>query len=281
MKQRTITSDITLSGQGLHSGEQVTVQLCPAPARTGIVFVRTDLPERPEVRVDVQSLSPEGITRCSMIQHGKAKIFTLEHLMAALAGLSIDNVVINIDGEEVPGLDGSARPFVDAILDGGIQEYEQDQEYISVKEPITVESNGARISIEPSDQLSIEYQLEYPHPLLNQRVRFDINQDTFVQDIAPARTFCLKEEADYLKAQGLGKGANPQNTLIVGDQGPEDNTFRFPDECGRHKLLDCVGDFYLLGKPLKGKVTAYKSGHSLNNKLVRKIAEQVGSALPC
>jgi len=117
--------------------------------------------------------------------------------------------------------------------------------------------------------------------LLKQEVSFDINEKTFVREIAPARTFCLKEEAEFLRSKGLGKGASTQNTLIVGELGPEENTFRFPDECGRHKLLDCLGDLYLLGKPLKGRVKAYKGGHALNNKLVRKIAEHVGTVIQC
>jgi UDP-3-O-[3-hydroxymyristoyl] N-acetylglucosamine deacetylase/3-hydroxyacyl-[acyl-carrier-protein] dehydratase len=195
--------------------------------------------------------------------------------MAALNGLGIDNVTIEIDGEELPGLDGSSLEFLKALERAGIIEQQAYKNIFVVQEPIVVANKTSTIVMVPHDQLNISYTLDYDHPLLrSQFFSQSVDSHSFAKELAAARTFCLESEVNEIKAHGLAKGANYKNTMVMSDKGPLENTLRFPDECARHKVLDIVGDLFLLGYPVKGAIYATKSGHRLNRALVKKIEEQ-------
>ncbi len=275
LKQRTICSEARLGGTGLHTGHKVNVVFKPAQAGEGIVFKRTDMPGSPLVKLGSMAVISGGDSgRYSALKVGDGQIYTIEHMMGALAGLGLDNIIIEMDGDEAPGLDGSAREYVKALMLAGIVDLEADKTYFEVKETLCVSRDGASVMIVPADDFKVSYALEYAHPLLRASVTFAVTPENFERDIAPCRTFCLKDEADALRAKGFGQGANYANTLVFGPEGVVQNTLRFPDEPARHKLMDCVGDLYLLGIPLKGHVFAFKSGHNLNRELLKKIAEQ-------
>ncbi len=276
MKQKSIKSDVKLSGVGLHSGKNATVTIKPAAQDQGIVFKRTDLVKVVSIPLVPSSvLRDENVTRCTAICANGASVYTIEHLLAALHALGIDNVTVEIDAEEMPGMDGSSLEFVKALQRAGIVEQDAPKQYITVTVPITVSKGDASVTILPADDFKVSYTLDYNHPALPlQTFEMPVNAASFEKDIAPARTFCLKEEIDVIRSKGLGKGANEQNTLVMTTDGPVGNTLRFKDECARHKALDIVGDIFLLGCPVRGHVIGNKSGHALNRKLVEKIMEQ-------
>lgn len=275
-KQKTIAKEVSLKGVGLHTANNVNVTFKPADTDTGINFIRTDLPGRPVIKATPEFLlSQDRSPRRTSIAEAGAEIQTIEHLMAALSGLGIDNLTIEIDNNEVPGLDGSSLKFVEILAQAELKEQEKEKQYYLIKEPIFIEEDGGSISAIPSQEFKISYTLNYNHPLLKaQFMELVFNNDTFKNELASARTFCLENEADELQKQGLGCGANYNNTLVVGKSGVIKNKLRFEDEFVRHKILDLVGDLYLLGKPIKGHITALRSGHALNLKLVQKLAKQ-------
>jgi UDP-3-O-[3-hydroxymyristoyl] N-acetylglucosamine deacetylase/3-hydroxyacyl-[acyl-carrier-protein] dehydratase len=274
--QKTISKEISLQGAGLHTGNTVKVKFKPAPINTGILFIRTDIQSKPIIRAEVDYvLSIDKNPRRTSIGLKGIEVQTVEHLLAVLSGLGIDNLIIEIDNNEIPGLDGSGINFIKALEDAGIVSQNSARKYFSVKEPIWVEDSGASIAILPATDLRISYILSYPHDLLKaQYLDFVISPDIFSKEIAPSRTFCLEEEVDDLRQQGLGKGANYENTLVVGEKGIIKNTLRFSDEFARHKILDIMGDLSLLGQPIKGHVIAVKSGHPLNMKLLTRLKQQ-------
>ena len=274
--QKTIKNTVSIFGVGLHSGEKVALTFKPAKADEGIIFYRTDLTGRPQVKLEASSiLMDDSISRCTMIEAKGIRIVTVEHLLAALSGLEIDNLIIEISSAELPGLDGSSLEYVNLLTKAGIVELGVSRRYLEVRQPILVSNERASIMVVPDADFSVSYTLDYAHPFLNhQTVNFDINSDTFLKELAPARTFCLDSEAEEIRARGLGKGANSSNTLIISDRGPIDNQLRFDDDCARHKGLDILGDLFLLGSPIRGKVYATKSGHSLNRLLISKIEQQ-------
>lgn len=264
-----------MSGQGLHTGHVVNVVFRPAKSGEGIRFVRTDLPGRPEIAlgtIDVVHGGEAG--RYSALKTGDAMIYTVEHMLSALAGLGIDTVTIDMDGDEAPGMDGSARLYLQALKEAGLVDLEGEKKYFKIQEPITVSHNGASVTILPADDFRVSYSLEYAHPMLKGVATYSISPDIFESEIASCRTFCLLEEAEGIRAKGLGLGANHQNTMVFGPDGVVDNVLRFPDEPVRHKILDCVGDLYALGLPIKGHLIAFRSGHNLNRELLKKIFEQ-------
>ena len=271
--QKTIANDVFLNGVGIHTGVPASVRVLPAPPDVGVVFVRTDLPHRPAIPVRSAHVDAARSVRRTTVAKDGVEVQTVEHFMASLWGLGIDNVYVEVAGPELPGLDGSAAPYLRHLRAAGVTEQPAERRYFSLREPVFVEDGESAIGAFPSPNLRISYVLSYPHPLLKaQFVSFAANDGIpFADAIAPARTFCLKEEADRLRAAGLGKGANVENTLIVGEQGIINNTLRFEDEFARHKVLDLLGDLYLLGCPLRAHVLAVKSGHSLNVKLVKKL----------
>jgi len=276
MKQKTIKNSVTLSGIGLHTGKAVRMTIKPAGDNAGISFTRVDLPGKQPVKVmAANAVMDEKVTRCTAIESQGVRIYTIEHLMAALNGLGIDNVTVELDAEELPGMDGSSLEFLKALEQAGSIEQQADKNIFVIQEPIVVSNKKSTMVIVPQDHLSVSYTLDYDHPLLrSQFYSQSIDLAGFSKELAPARTFCLESEADEIRRQGLAKGANYQNTLVMSSQGPMENTLRFPDECARHKVLDIVGDLFLLGYPVKGAVYATKSGHALNRALVKKIDAQ-------
>lgn len=277
-KQRTISNDISISGIGLHTGCKVNLSFKPAEENAGINFIRVDLPNKPVIKADPSNLlsgTDRGLPRCTTIGSDGGVVHTVEHLMSVLCGLKINNLVVEIDDVELPGLDGSGIDFIRVIRKAGIVEQEAESKIFNIMEPLGVENNGSSIYIVPSKQFTVSYTLDYNHPYLrSQFVSAVVKEETFEEILAPCRTFCLEEEAKELRDKGLGKGANYENTLVVGREGVIDNKERFPDEFARHKILDFIGDVYLLGVPLRGDVFAVKSGHHLNLELLMKIYRQ-------
>lgn len=276
VKQRTIKQGFSISGIGLHTGVPVEVLFKPADVNTGIRFIRTDLPNSPVIKV-----SPENVfsdthgSRCTSLGTEEVQVRTVEHLMSVLCGLSISNLIVEINAEEVPGMCGSAKEILYAFKRSGIVDQECAQEVYEINEPIGVQSKESSIYIVPCQDFKISYTLDYDHPYLrSQFFSITVTADSFANEIAPCRTFCVESEAAELKARGLGKGASYSNTLVVGDDGVLENEMLFKDEFARHKVLDFIGDLYLLGMPIKGHVFAVRSGHKLNLELLKKIYRQ-------
>jgi UDP-3-O-[3-hydroxymyristoyl] N-acetylglucosamine deacetylase/3-hydroxyacyl-[acyl-carrier-protein] dehydratase len=270
-KQRTIREKVVFEGIGLHTGKDCKIELLPAPPNTGIIFLRKDISSPSLIKADLYSvLDPDKFPRRTSVGADGIYVHTIEHLMAALHLLKIDNLQINIWGEEIPGLDGSAKDFVEEIKRVGWVEQEASREYLIIREPIWVEEGNSSIVILPSSNLRISYTLKYDNPLIGSGY-IDLVLDKEIEDaLYQARTFCLEEEVESLLEMGLGKGANYQNTLVVGKDGIKENELRFKDEFVKHKILDLIGDLYLAG-PIKGYVIAVRSGHSLNIKLLHKL----------
>ena len=271
--QRTLSKEVFFNGVGIHTGQPVSVRIVPAPPNAGVVFVRTDLPHRPIIEVRSAQVDKAKSVRRSTVSKDGVEVQTVEHFLASLWGMGIDNAYVEVTGSEMPGLDGSALPYVQHLQAAGTTEQSAPRRYFTLREPVFVEEGESSIAVFPSPHLRISYLLRYPHPQLkSQFVSFVANNGApFSEAIAPARTFCLKEEADQLRAAGLGRGATYDNTLVVTEQGVIENTLRFEDEFARHKVLDLIGDLYLLGSHLRGHVIAIKSGHSLNVKLVKRL----------
>jgi UDP-3-O-[3-hydroxymyristoyl] N-acetylglucosamine deacetylase/3-hydroxyacyl-[acyl-carrier-protein] dehydratase len=265
-----------MSGVGLHTGCDVNITMKPAPVDTGIQFKRTDLPHQPLIPANIDYLTTDtDVYRCTAIGVGEAVVYTVEHLMSVLCGLGIDNLLIELDAQEVPGGDGSGKDFVDALIESQIVTQDAPARQYTVKHPVSIQENGATIFLVPSDKFEVSYTLDYDHPVLrSQFIHVEINEENFISEIAPCRTFCVEDEVKELQQKGLGRGANYQNTLVVGETGVVENQTLFPDEFARHKILDLIGDLSLLGMPIKGHVFAVKSGHNLNLKLLHAIAEQ-------
>jgi UDP-3-O-[3-hydroxymyristoyl] N-acetylglucosamine deacetylase/3-hydroxyacyl-[acyl-carrier-protein] dehydratase len=272
ISQYTLREPVTFRGVGLHTGKTVEVTLRPAEPNMGIVFVRTDLDCSPSVRALVDQVRLNEVRQTSLVV-GSGAVRTVEHLMAVFHGLGVDNAVVEVDGEELPGLDGSAKEFTEGLTRAGLVPQKGERRFIEVQEPVYVDSGDQSLIVLPAPNLTISYTLSYRHQdLADQFLSLRILPEIFEREIAPARTFCLKEEAQLLLASGLGKGANTENTLIFERNLPIENALRFDNEACRHKIMDLLGDLYLLGGFLKGHVIATRSGHALNLELVRKIS---------
>ena len=276
MEQKTIKKPIELSGVGLHTGAKVKLKFKPAPANTGINFIRVDVKDSPMIKADIFSvLDQDKSPRRTSVGTDSVEIHTIEHLMAALWALGIDNIITEIDKSELPGLDGSAMGFMEVLKTAGIEKQAVPKKVYQVKSPIWVEQDGAMIMVLPDNQFRISYTLNYEHPLLkSQYLSLVLDEGMFEKEIGSSRTFCLEMEADDLRKKGLGKGANYENTIVLGKKGVIDNDLRFEDEFTRHKILDLLGDLYLLGYGIKGHIIAVRSGHPLNIRLVDKISIQ-------
>jgi UDP-3-O-[3-hydroxymyristoyl] N-acetylglucosamine deacetylase/3-hydroxyacyl-[acyl-carrier-protein] dehydratase len=280
--QRTIQKPAELAGVGLFSGQPGKIRVSPAAADAGITFIRTDLPGRPRLPVNPDTVSAKF--RRSAVSAENAEVETIEHLMSAAGGLELDNLEVEIDAPEVPNPDGSSLPFTELLRGAGIVEQPEPRKILAVREPISVSDNEGSIVALPAEAgFSVSYSLNYPGtPIGAQHLTLDLVDDVYARQIAPARTFCLESEAQAMIAQGLGKGGNYQNTVVWGATGPIQNTLRFPDEAVRHKILDLLGDLATLGAGLRAHVVAVKSGHSTNMKLVKKLAASFdeGGQLP-
>lgn len=268
--QRTVRGEGEITGGGLHSGVETTLRVKSAPPETGVVFVRTDLPGAPRIRADADHLGVRK-RRTTLVGPGGAEVHTVEHFLACCVGLAVDNLFVEITGVECPGMDGSGRAFADLLESLEPVEQSTLREEIVLEEPVTVAAGerAVLVALPGGEGLTVSYTLEYDNPVLGrQHCSFALEPEQFKADIAPARTFCLASEAEALKAQGLGKGATYQNTLVVGDEGVIENTLRWPDEFARHKALDLLGDLFLTGADVCGHVHAYRTGHAANIALV-------------
>ncbi len=276
IQQKTIHREVRAQGKGLHLGQETKVVFKPAAVNSGICFVRVDLPNHPCVKAEYQNVvQDQALSRCTSLAKGDAVVHTVEHVMAVLCGLEIDNLVIEINGPELPGLDGSGQNYYDILLQGGLVQQEAQRQFIDIYETIYLEENDSSLLITPASDFKVSYLLSYPHPGLGaQFFSQTVTLESFRKEIAPSRTFCLESEAQALKSQGLGQGADLTNTLVITDKGVKDNKVRFSDEFARHKVLDFIGDLYLLGRPVRGHVLGVKSGHRLNRKLLQKIVAQ-------
>ncbi len=277
--QRTLGDEICLQGIGFITGAPVNLRLKPAREHTGIVFVRSDLPRRPRIPATVASVS--GTQRRTTLGHTPAQVTLVEHILAALAGLRVDNCVLELDGPEPPGLDGSARGFVEAILKVGIVAQWSLRPCWSIQESIVIRQGTATLAIHPHDRpgLRVSYLLNYglSSALAPQMVTVDISTDSFIHELACCRTFLLDHEAKQLQMQGVGRHLTPRELLVFGPGGPVDNGTRFADEPGRHKILDILGDLALCGVDLRGHVVAYRSGHPLNVELARTLTTSLAA----
>ncbi|MFH1771905.1 MAG: UDP-3-O-acyl-N-acetylglucosamine deacetylase [Candidatus Omnitrophota bacterium] len=268
--QRTIKKKIKFEGIGLHTGLKTKLEILPSFCNSGVIFSRKDIPST-LIKADFNSVLDSGrYPRRTSVGANGVYVHTIEHLMAAFNLLRIDNVEVNLWGEEIPGLDGSAKGFIEEMRKAGIVEQGTPRNYLSTKEPLWVEEGQSSIVILPYPHLRVSYSLKYDDPLVGSSY-LDITLNGEIKDnIYEARTFCLEDEVKTLMDMGLGKGANYENTLVVSEGGVIENELRFPDEFVKHKVLDLIGDLYLAG-PLKGHVIAVKSGHSLNIKLLTKL----------
>ncbi|MFC1576367.1 UDP-3-O-acyl-N-acetylglucosamine deacetylase [Candidatus Omnitrophota bacterium] len=268
--QTTIKNYFSLEGKGIQTGRPVKMSFYPESENKGVIFTRKDLKDKPAI--SIKNLSSLNTDRRTRIDAGFVE--TVEHLLAATWGAGIDNLRIELDSSEPPALDGSAAKFLEALKSAGTVEQNALRESIKIKEPIWVEEKESFLGIFPSEEFKISYILEYPSKAIGRQFFSEtVDRDIFQKRIAPARTFCLKEEVEALLKQGYGKGADLKNTLVMTEEGPMENELRFPDEPVRHKVLDLIGDLCLLGSPVEGRVIAIRSGHRLNLKLVEKIKE--------
>ena len=276
-RQRTISREVSLTGLGLFSGEQSTLTIAPADPDTGITFVREQGDHTARIPALVQNVLKRPRRTC--LRNGTLHVETVEHCMAALSGLKINNALVRITGGvigEVPGVDGSSQPFVQAIEQAGISEQDAELKPLVITRPIQVSQGDATLAAlpGPTDHLEIIYDFEAPAPIGRQVFAFHLGDDDFVTQVAPARTFVFEQEAMELRARGLGKHLTPKDLLVISPTGPIENQFRFADECVRHKVLDVIGDLYLAGRPIRGRIIAHKSGHELNHMLVRRLLEE-------
>lgn len=272
--QRTVARPAEATGIGLHTGQETTVRVKPGEPGTGIVFVRTDIPGYARVAAVIQNRVLQQ--RRTALKDKEAEVHTVEHLLSAAMALGLDNLEVELDGIELPGLDGSARPFVELLQRAGIHEQEAPVKPIVVREPIEVSHGDASLIALPyPNGLRISYTLDYPSipTLPSMFYSAELTEERYVSDIAPARTYCLRREGEMLLAAGLGKGANRENTVVLEDDGTVEGVKRFPDEPVRHKVLDLIGDVALAGAPIHAHLIAVKSGHELNAALVKKILE--------
>jgi len=261
--QRTIASEATFSGMGLHTGSLTTVRFKPAPADAGIVFYRTDIEGRPAIPANVDNVV--DVSRGTTIGIGNARVHTVEHALSAMVGLGIDNLEIEIDGEEIPNGDGSAMPVLTILKKAGIVEQDAPKKYITVEHPIYYRQDDVTLSILPSDELRVSMTIAYDHVAIGtQYASFTITEDSYLEDIAPARTFCFLREVKMLQEKGLIRGGSLESAVVIGDDTILNDDLRFPDEFVRHKILDLLGDMYLLGRPVKGHIVGVKCGHEKN-----------------
>ncbi len=275
MKQRTIAKTKTIEGRGLFTGDAVAMRVKPAPAGTGVVFVRTDTDE--PVRIPALISELDERPRRTVLQNGTAAIETVEHFLAAVHGLDIDNLEVELNGRELPSTDGSCDLFTSALLEAGPIEQDQPKEPLVITEPVVVAEGGAMLYALPdrADQLNIIYDLDYHDvPAIGRQLRrFQLTPENFCKEISSARTFSTVHEARQLQAQGLGTHLSGKDVLVLDDNGPIDNAFRYPDECVRHKIADLLGDIRLVGRSIRGRLVAYRSGHSHNHKLALELVK--------
>jgi UDP-3-O-[3-hydroxymyristoyl] N-acetylglucosamine deacetylase/3-hydroxyacyl-[acyl-carrier-protein] dehydratase len=278
-QQRTLKGGCSYTGIGIHTGQQVTVSFKPAPVDHGIVFVRTDLPDSPAIPASIKHVALKSDNpRMTTLSRNGVKIYTVEHVLAALAGLGIDNAIVELDADEpAEPTDGSCESFVKILSEAGIVEQDAPLQHLVVTEPVTYDDGDVLISASPYDGFRLSFTIDYENPTIGtQYASFEITEETFLEEIACARTFALQSDVEDLQKMGLIKGGSLENAIVVGADGIVNKSdLRFPDEFVRHKILDLLGDLVLLGMPVRGHIYASKSGHSTNVKFVQRMTEAI------
>ena len=272
LRQRTLASKINASGVGLHTGKKVSLTLMPADADAGITFIRTDTHSNP-IKASFDNVNDTRLQ--TSLSNNEVRISTVEHLLSALAGLGIDNATIKLDGPEVPIMDGSARPFVFMIQSAGIKEQDAPKKFIKVIKPIEVRQNEKWARIEPFDGFKVAFTIDFNHPAFDnssQSSEIDFSSVSYLSQVSRARTFGFVRDIENLRKNNLALGGSVNNAVVIDDyRVVNDEGVRFQDEFVKHKILDAIGDLYLLGHGLIGSFSAYKSGHHLNNLLLREL----------
>jgi UDP-3-O-acyl N-acetylglucosamine deacetylase len=280
--QKTLRREAVLEGPGIHTGVYARLVCRPAVEGTGIRLTRIDLAGEPRWNLtggQGADAVTQGAGRRTLLAGAGGSVETIEHFMAALWALGIANVRAELTGPELPILDGSALPYIDAFRAAGLEDQSAPIRTVSLSEPVFVCGERSAMLALPHHGLRVTYTLDYPYPgLAGQTVSADLTPETFIASIASARTFCAREEADRLREQGFGKGATTANTLVMTGQGPVDNQLRFSDECARHKILDLIGDLSLLGADVQAQIVAVRSGHALNHQLREALAASAQAA---
>jgi UDP-3-O-[3-hydroxymyristoyl] N-acetylglucosamine deacetylase len=273
IKQRTLKNAIRATGVGLHTGEKVYLTLRPAAINTGVVFRRIDLPNPVEIKADPLNVTDTRMS--TTLECGGMKISTVEHLMAAFAGLGIDNAYVDVTAPEVPIMDGSAGPFVFLLQSAGIEEQSSPKQFIRIKKPVRVEEGDKWAEFEPWDGFKVSFSIDFDHPSLRrsrQTACVDFSTTSFVKEVSRARTFGFMRDLEMLRAAGLARGGGLENAIVMDNfRVLNDDGLRYDDEFVKHKVLDAIGDLYLLGHPLIGAFSAHKSGHALNNRILRTL----------
>ena len=279
LKQRTLKNPIRATGVGLHTGNKVTLTLRPAPVNSGIVFRRVDL--SPVVEIAARAGNVGDTTLSTTLVKDGVRVATIEHLMSALCGLGIDNAIIDVDAAEIPIMDGSAGPFVFLIQSAGIEEQPGTKSFIRIMKPVCLRQGDKSVSLEPFNGFKVSYTLLYDHPVYRKYTKsatVDFSSTSFVKEVSRARTFGFMHEFEELRNRNLALGASMDNAIAVGDYKVlNEDGLRYEDEFVKHKILDSIGDLYLLGRSLIGEFKGYKSGHALNNALLRTLEVTEGS----
>ena len=269
--QRTLRRQISCVGIGLHSGNKVNLALKPAPVDFGIRFRRTDLGGH-EIAATVQHLG--GIQLATGLARNEVSVETVEHLLAALTSTGVDNVLVELNSPEVPIMDGSAAPFIYLIHEAGVKPLPAPRKYLKIVRPIAISRGDKRIALYPSDHFKVTYSVSYDHPLLRHQSRtIRITEHSFVEDIAPARTFTFLKDVEMMRQNGLALGGSLENAIVLGETGILNNALRFEDEFVRHKILDAIGDLALVGYPVIGHLVAHRAGHALHTEFATKVLE--------
>ncbi|HQV41161.1 MAG: UDP-3-O-acyl-N-acetylglucosamine deacetylase [Moraxellaceae bacterium] len=276
LRQRTIKNTIRASGVGLHSGEKIFLTLMPAPVDTGIIFVRTDI--HPPVELPAKALMVRDTSMATSLVQGDVRLSTVEHLMSALAGLGIDNARIDCTAGEIPIMDGSAGPFVFLIQAAGIVEQDAPKRFARIKRRVEVREGDKIAAFEPYDGFKLRFTIDFDHPAFHDDHKYaevDFSTTAYVKEVSRARTFGFMRDIEYLRSKNLALGGSMENAIVVDDEGVMNaEGLRYEDEFVRHKMLDAIGDLYLLGYGIIGEYQGYKSGHGLNNLLLRALLEQ-------
>ncbi|GMQ91283.1 MAG: UDP-3-O-acyl-N-acetylglucosamine deacetylase [Gammaproteobacteria bacterium] len=275
IKQRTLKNVIRATGVGLHTGEKVYLTLRPAEVDTGIVFRRIDFDDPVEIRACPENVSDTRMS--TSLEKDGAKISTVEHLMSAFAGLGIDNAYIDLTSTEVPIMDGSAGPFVFLIQSAGIKEQNAPKRFIRIKQRVYLEEGDKWVGFDPFEGFKVSFEIDFDHPTFADSTHvatMDFSTTSFVKEVSRARTFGFMRDLEALREAGLARGGGPDNAIVMDDYRVlNEDGLRYEDEFVKHKILDAIGDLYLLGHPLIGAFSAYKSGHSLNNRLLRALVD--------
>jgi UDP-3-O-[3-hydroxymyristoyl] N-acetylglucosamine deacetylase len=273
IKQRTLKNCIRATGVGLHSGKKVLVTLRPAPAHSGIVFRRVDVTPTVEIPARAENVGDTQLS--TSLAKGEVRIATVEHLLSAFAGLGIDNAYVDVSAPEVPIMDGSAGPFVFLIQSAGIEEQSAPKQFVRIKRPVAVEDGDKWARFEPFDGFKVSFSIDFDHPLFDETCKFaevDFSTTSFVKEVSRARTFGFLKEVEMLREKNLALGGSLQNAVVIDDYRVlNEDGLRYEDEFVRHKILDAIGDLYLLGHGLIGAFRGHKSGHALNNRLLRRL----------